>query len=52
MENEGEERLEIDFWGLTDRGKPRIFCQGFSYIRDKTGRDGIIYWKCSQSREG
>ena len=42
---------QLDYVGVTERGKPLVFYNGYSYIRDKRGRDGVVYWKCSQCKE-
>lgn len=47
-----EDVLRVEHIGVTARGKPLLFCRGFSYIRDKTGTNGITYWKCSNAKEG
>ena len=33
----------VHYVGLTMRGKPLLFCGGYSYIHDKKGRNGVVY---------
>ena len=37
-----------DLTGLTSRGKPKIVKDGYAYVQDKRGKDGIVYWRCEK----
>jgi len=33
---------------LTKRDQPKKFADGYSYVRDKAGPHGVVYWCCAK----
>ena len=36
------------YFTTTKRGKPKLILEGFGYVQDKRGSNGMVYWRCEK----